>query len=101
MARALTMRHLTVPSAREAEYLATIAALAKRHAERGQHLWVFRARDDAGAWLEFSEGPDDATHRAAGPVDADEARLEAALAGIAHYHDDEGRRWDEVRPAAS
>ena len=35
------------------------------------HLWVFRARDEAGAFLEFTEGKDDAQHRRHGPADAE------------------------------
>jgi hypothetical protein len=98
MARVLTVRRVRVSSAHAQEYQRTVATLAARLEARGQHLWLFRHRSDDGSWLEFSEGPDDASHRSAGPVDAGEAALEAALLRLAESQETDCEIWDEVRP---
>lgn len=98
MARVLTVRRARVPSAHAEEYQRTMATLAARLEGRGQHLWLFRCRSDDDSWLEFSEGPDDATHRSAGPADAGEGALEAALLRLAKYQETDREIWDEVRP---
>ena len=98
MPRVLTVSRVRVPLARESEYLALVHALAARLAVRGQRLWVFQAREQPDSWLEFSEGADATTHRAAGPADAEEARLESELAGVVALREGERQLWDEVRP---
>ncbi len=96
MSRVLTAVQVTVRPAQEAEWLATVHALAARLLSRGMHLWVFRARGEAGCFLEFTEGTDDAAHRRHGPADADEAALELRLQALAHYPTKSGPVWEEV-----
>ncbi|MEP6591561.1 MAG: hypothetical protein ABJC19_10300 [Gemmatimonadota bacterium] len=98
MTRVLTVSRVGVPLARKSEYLALVHALAARLAARGQRLWVFQSREQPDRWLEFSESADAATHRAAGPADAEEARLESALAVVVASREGEQQFWDEVRP---
>jgi hypothetical protein len=94
--RVLTAARVRVAAGHEAEYLGLLEVLAQRLAARGQHLWVFRAREEPGIFLEFTEGRDEATHRTRGPADADEADLEARLARLASYDESRTARWDEV-----
>lgn len=101
MARVLTAVRVAVRPEHEAEWLATIHALATRLGMRGQHLWVFRRRGDPSSFLEFSEGRDDGTHRRHGPADPTEAALEAALRGLAQYPTDHDDVWDEVPASGS
>jgi hypothetical protein len=96
VARVLTAVQVTVRPEDEAEWLATIHALATRLGIRGQHLWVFRQREDPTTFLEFSEGKDDAHHRRHGPADAVEAGLEATLRRLAEYPTESPATWDEV-----
>ncbi|HET9133797.1 MAG TPA: hypothetical protein VFN90_05810 [Gemmatimonadales bacterium] len=97
MPRVLTAARARVAAEHEAEYLAILEVLARRRRARGPHLWVFRARDEAQAFLEFREGADDA---ALEPADAEEAALEARLAVLATYDaSTRHARWDEI-PAA-
>lgn len=102
MTRVLTAVRVTVRPAKEAEWLATIRALATRLGLRGQHLWVFRSRTDPSCYLEFTEGKDEATHRRHGPADPEEAALEATLRQLADYplDADDDAVWEEV-PAES
>lgn len=100
MGRVLSLCRVTVPAARTAEYVALIGELSAHLATRGQHLWIFQSRGDGEAWIEFTEGRDAETHRSAGPLDAEEAALEAALAQLVSYHEADAPLWDEVRPAA-
>lgn len=96
MGRVLTAARARVSAEHEAEYLGLLEVLAQRLAARGQHLWVFRARDEQGVFLEFTEGRDDATHRVRGPADSEEAALEARLAQVAAYNETRDAQWDEV-----
>ena len=96
MPRVLTAVRVTVGPAQETEWLATVHALAARLVSRGMHLWVFRARDEAGAFLEFTEGKDDAQHRRHGPADAEEVGLERRLLELAHYPTTSVPVWEEV-----
>lgn len=96
MTRTLTAARVLVAPADEAAYLATINALARLLQARGQHLWVFRRRDGAGEFLEFTEGRDDGTHRAAGPASPAEAELEARLGTLGAYEVSRWQPWDEV-----
>lgn len=96
MGRLLTAARARVAAGHEAEYLGLLEVLARRLAARGQHLWVFRARDEAGVFLEFTEGQDPATHRSRGPADPAEAEIEARLARLATYDESRDAHWDEV-----
>ncbi len=96
MHRVLTTARVAVAPTHEAEWLATVQALATRLAQRGLHLWVFRSREEPGLFLEFTEGKDDASHRRHGPHGAAEAALEARLREVAHYSDDCNAPWDEI-----
>lgn len=97
MSRVLTIRRVTVPSARVEEYRKLVAALAQRLAARHQHLWVFRLRGDQETWLEFVEAAEQLHPRAIGPADAVEADLEAQLRALAPDDDVTPEIWDEVR----
>jgi len=92
----LTAARVRVAAGHEAEYLGLLEVLAQRLAARGQHLWVFRAREAPGVFLEFTEGQDETTHRMQGPADAVEADLEARLARLVSYDESRTARWDEV-----
>ena len=96
MARVLTAVQVTVRPAHEAEWLATVHALAARLVSRGMHLWVFRGRDLPETFLEFTEAPDDAGHRRHGPADAEEAVLERRLQELATYPTTPAAVWEEV-----
>jgi hypothetical protein len=96
MARVLTAARVSVAAEHEAEYLGLLEVLARRLAARGQHLWAFRAREEPGVFLEFTEGRDEATHRSRGPADAAEADIEARLARLARYDHSRHAQWDEV-----
>ena len=96
MSRILTASRATVTPERREAYLAAISALAERLAARGQQFWVFEQRDAPGEFLEFAEGSDDASHRAAGPHGPEEAELEAQLQQLAQYQGDRNLRWDAV-----
>ncbi|MES2306192.1 MAG: hypothetical protein V4558_11825 [Gemmatimonadota bacterium] len=97
MSRVLTIRRVTVPSARSEEYQTLVAALATRLALRQQHLWLFRLRGEPGTWIEFVEGASDRHHRAVGPADAEDAALEAALVALAPGSTAAPEIWEEMR----
>ncbi|HET9065303.1 MAG TPA: hypothetical protein VFN22_05755 [Gemmatimonadales bacterium] len=94
MSRLLTTVRVTVPASCRAAYLETITALAARHEARGNHLWLFELHGTPGTFLECSEGRGGG-HRADGPGDEIEARLEERLAELGHYEDN-AARWGEV-----
>ena len=96
MSRILTVARARVSADHREAYLAAVHTLAERLAARSQQFWVFERRDGGGEFLEFAEGSDDASHRAAGPHDDAERELETQLQQLAEY--DEGRhvRWDAV-----
>jgi hypothetical protein len=96
VSRVLTAARATVAADRREAYLAAVAALAERLAARGQQYWLFERRDAPGEFLEFAEGSDDASHRAAGPQDDVEAALEAQLLELASYEAGRDVRWDAV-----
>lgn len=95
MPRALTVARVTVPPAREAEYLADAAALAAELGRRGQHLWLFRHPDTPGCFLEFREAADGTTHAAVAPT-PDEARLAARLDRVGTRAEGADDLWLEV-----
>ncbi len=90
----LTAVRVTVLAPERQAYLESLSALAVRHTARGNHLWLFELPGTPGTFLECSEGKG-AGHRADGPHDEVEARLEARLAELGHYEGN-GERWDEV-----
>lgn len=96
MPRALTARRATVPRERESDYVSTLARLAARLKDRGEHLWLFRNPGAPAAFLEFSEGPGAEGHRARRPPDDEVAALERRLEAIADYAMDEQVVWEEV-----
>jgi len=97
MARVLTAAQVRVMPESESEYIETVQRLAQRLARRGQHVWLFRHRQTRGLFLEFTEGQDEATHRSAGPADAEERALEDRLHVLGEYNDTAPISWDEVR----
>ncbi|MGH7592627.1 MAG: hypothetical protein ACRELE_02045 [Gemmatimonadales bacterium] len=96
MTRVLTAAKVQVSPAAESEYIDTVQQLSWRLARRGQHVWLFRHRATPGLFLEFTEGQDQATHRSAGPVDAEERLLETRLHALGRYEDNAPISWDEV-----
>ena len=96
MPRTLSAARVRVPADREPEWLATVARLATLLERRGQHLWVFRAEQDPGAWLEFSESADRAGHRSVAERTVEELSLEARLRELATYERDASALWAEV-----
>jgi hypothetical protein len=95
VARALAVARVSVPTAREGEYLALAGRLAALLEARGQHLWVFRHPDRPGHFLEFRESADGAAHSARTPT-ADEAGLIGALRGVASYGPGADDLWLDV-----
>ena len=96
MPRTLSCSLVRVPAGAREEWLAVVARLAARLAERGQHLWVFRSERDPELWLEFSEAGDRAAHRAVAPRPEEEQALEAQLRQLARYEPDPSVLWTEV-----
>jgi len=97
VARTLTVARVAVPPAAEAEYLRTVAELARLSEPRGRRLWVFRSPGRAGLFLECSESGSAEVHRAVGGVPDDEARVERRLRALATYAGDARELWQEVR----
>jgi hypothetical protein len=97
MARTLSVTRVVVADSAEPEYLRTVAALARLSESRGRYLWLFRARQRPGLFLECSESRTEAEHRAVAPPADDEARLEARLRELASYQADPWELWEEVR----
>lgn len=95
MARALTVARVTVPTAREAEYLVTTGRLAALLQARGQHLWVFRRPELPGEFLEFLEAGSAASHSAVAPTPAETALLRR-LRELGTYAPGADAMWLEV-----
>jgi hypothetical protein len=93
--RALAVARVSVPTAREGEYLALAGRLAALLKARGQHLWVFRHPDRPGHFLEFRESADARSHPALAPT-PDEAGLIGALQEIASYGPGADDLWLDV-----
>jgi hypothetical protein len=100
MARTLTVARVTVREGREPEYLSTVRELAALHEARGRHLWIFRRPDRPGTFLECSESPDEATHRAVAVPSEAERRIEARIRAVADYDNGAWDLWEEVRSEA-
>ena len=97
MARTLTVSHVRVRAGDEAEYLASVRALARLAEGRGWHLWVFRRPDEPGTFLEFSESRSRESHRAVAERPADELALEDRIRAVAEYAPGAWELWEEVR----
>lgn len=96
MARTLSVARLSVPPARQAEYLTAIRDLAGIAARRGQRIWVFRSQSDPNTFLEFSESPTQLSHRNVASRTPEELRLEHRLNKVAGYERDAGELWEEI-----
>jgi hypothetical protein len=97
MARTLTVSRVRVRAGAEAEYLASVRALARLAEARGWHLWVFRHPDQPGAFLEFSESRSRETHPSVTERPADEGALQARIRAVAEYEAGAQELWEEVR----
>lgn len=86
----LVAARATVAPARRAAYREAVAALAAAAAARGEHLWLFEARDTPGLYLECHERP------AGAPRDATLVELEQRLATLAAYDASRDVCWDDV-----
>jgi hypothetical protein len=94
VARALIAARVEVAPGHEAEYLRVAGELAARLGSRGEHLWVFRARDQSGVFLEFREAG--SSDRCPGePATEAERGLDARLRQIGHYADGDVL-WEEA-----
>jgi hypothetical protein len=96
MPRTLSAARVRVPADRESEWLAVAAQLAALLQRRGHHLWVFRAEQDPGSWLEFTEAGDRDAHRSVAERTVEELTLEARLRALATYERDASALWTEV-----
>jgi hypothetical protein len=94
--RCLSVSRATVRPEREAEYLATVRALARELGRRGQHLWLFRSETDPHTYVEFSESGSPAAHRTRASRLPREQELETRLRALVTYAPDAWARWDEV-----
>jgi hypothetical protein len=97
MVRTLTVAQVAVRDGAESEYVQTVGALAKLSEPRGRRLWVFRAADRPGLFLECSESGGAEAHRTRAAVPEDERALEARLRELAVYGPDSHELWQEVR----
>ena len=97
MGRTLTVSRVSVRPGAEAEYLAAVNELARLAEARGWHLWVFRAPDRTGTFLECSESRSRETHRVMAARPEDEQRLEQRIRAVAEYADGAWELWEEVR----
>jgi hypothetical protein len=95
VARALTMSRVRVRAGAEAEYLAAVRELAALVETRGQHLWVFRRREEQGLFLECTESRSAETHRAVAQRPDDERRLEERIRAVATYEPGAWDLWEE------
>ena len=96
MARALAVSRVSVAPDSESEYLRVAGELARLSEGRGRHLWVFRAPDRRGVFLECSESRTVESHRAVVEPRDDERRLEVRLRELASYAPDAWDLWEEV-----
>jgi hypothetical protein len=97
VARTLTVSRAAVAPAAEQAYLEAVRELARLSGTRGRRLWLFRARDQPGRFLECSESPSPEEHRVAGDSDGAEAQLERRIRALATYEDGAWELWEEVR----
>jgi hypothetical protein len=94
VARTLIAARVSVAPDHEAEYLRLAGELASLLGSRGEHLWVFRARDRSGVFLEFREAR--SSGRLPGePATEAESGLDARLREIGHYTDGD-LLWEEA-----
>jgi hypothetical protein len=97
MARTLTVSRVRVRAGLVAEYLAAVRERVTLHAARGRRLWLFRRTGRSHEFLECSESPDEATHRAVAVPSEAERRIEARIRAVAEYADGAWDLWEEVR----
>ena len=97
MGRTLTVSRARVNPAAEAEYVATIGALAQAAERHGRRLWLFRSTGRPGWFLECSESGSADDHRTVAELDPDEAGLEDRVRALAVYEEGAWERWEEVR----
>jgi hypothetical protein len=97
VARTLTVSPAAVAPAAEREYLQAVRELARLSEARGRRLWLFRAADRAGRFLECSESRSADEHRVTARLDPEEERLERRLRELATYEDGAWELWEEVR----
>jgi hypothetical protein len=96
MSRRLSVSRVTVEVEAEPAYVAALADLAERLAQRGQSVWLFRHPVLSGTFLEFSESATAEQHRSRAARPADEAMLEDRLRSLATYSSDATVLWEEV-----
>ena len=97
MARTLTVSRAAVSPAAEQAYLEAVSELARLSGTRGRRLWLFRAREHPGRFLECSESVSPEEHRVMADPDGDEAQLERRIRALASYEDGAWELWEEVR----
>jgi hypothetical protein len=61
MARALSIHRTTVPAGERARYLERVKATKSHYTANGCRFWVFEQMGLSGAFLEFTEAPDEKT----------------------------------------
>lgn len=65
MARSLTLHRATVPLRDKKQYMEQLRARRSHYLANGCNFWVFEEAGLHGAFLEFTEAPDEQTLRAA------------------------------------
>jgi hypothetical protein len=58
MARVLTIVERRVPATEREAYFAALDSRRRAAAERHAHFWIFEHSDEAGRFVEFTEGAD-------------------------------------------
>jgi hypothetical protein len=61
MPRALSIHRTTVPAGERARYLQRVKATKAHYTANGCRFWVFEQTGLSGAFLEFTEAPDEKT----------------------------------------
>jgi hypothetical protein len=61
MARALSIHRTTVPAGERARYLERVKTTKSHYTANGCRFWVFEQMGLSGAFLEFTEAPDEKT----------------------------------------
>ena len=100
MPKVLTVSHVRVPAANEADYFATLRELCQFAEARGQRIWVFRNARDPRLFVEFSESQTEMSHRAQASRLPEETKLEKKLQSLVTYAPDAWELWSEVSLAA-
>lgn len=95
MPRALIASRVRVPLERQGEYRQAVGELAASFRAAGNHLWLFRHRDDPELFLEFREGPGDQIPALRDGGTVDEQELDRRLKGMGVYAESDVA-WGEV-----